>query len=130
MLRDQRILNPALLAGVAAAGHTHLVVVCDAGLPLPRGVQVLDLSLVPGVPRFDQTVAAVRAAMVVESAVVARESRDGQIASTLQRLLSDLRVDLVAHEDFKALTREAHLIVRTGECTPYANVALVAGVPF
>ncbi len=130
MLHDQQILNPRLLAGLAAAGHTDLVVVCDAGLPLPAGVPLVDLSLVPNTPRFGETLAAVRAALVVESAVIAAESRDGAIAETIERLLSGLRVDLLPHEEFKALIRGARLIVRTGECTPYANVALVAGVTF
>lgn len=130
MLRDQPILNPTLLAGLASAGHTDLVVIADAGLPLPPGVPVVDLSLIPNNPRFADTLAAVLNAMVVESAVVAEESRDGKIAETLDRLLADLPVKQLSHEDFKSLTRTAHLIVRTGECTPFANVALVAGVTF
>ena len=36
----------------------------------------------------------------------------------------------VSHEDFKRLTQQARVMVRTGECTPYANVILVAGVTF
>ena len=36
----------------------------------------------------------------------------------------------VSHEDFKRLTQQARVMVRTGECTPYANVILVAGVSF
>lgn len=34
------------------------------------------------------------------------------------------------HQILKSLTRTAHAVIRTGECTPYANVALIAGVPF
>jgi len=30
------------------------------------------------------------------------------------------------HEHFKRLTAQARVMVRTGECTPYANVVLVA----
>lgn len=130
MLRDRRILNPALLAELARAGHTDLVVVADAGLPLPAGVPVVDLSLVPNVPRFADVLAAVLDALVVESAVLAEESRHSPIDETLEPLLADLPVKRLSHEDFKHLTRTAHLIVRTGECTPFANVALVAGVPF
>ena len=36
----------------------------------------------------------------------------------------------VSHEQFKQLTRESEAIVRTGECTPYANVILKSGVVF
>jgi D-ribose pyranase len=36
----------------------------------------------------------------------------------------------VSHDEFKRLTQQARVMVRTGECTPYANVILVAGVTF
>ncbi|POY46153.1 RbsD/FucU domain-containing protein, partial [Avibacterium paragallinarum] len=36
----------------------------------------------------------------------------------------------VFHEEFKALSQESKAIVRSGECTPYANIILVSGVPF
>ena len=36
----------------------------------------------------------------------------------------------VPHDDFKALTTQARAVVRTGEATPYANVALWSGVVF
>ena len=36
----------------------------------------------------------------------------------------------VEHEVFKQRCRAARAIVRTGECTPYANVMLFAGVAF
>jgi D-ribose pyranase len=35
-----------------------------------------------------------------------------------------------SHEDFKAATRAARAIVRSGEFSPYANVILRAGVVF
>lgn len=40
------------------------------------------------------------------------------------------RVTEVPHEEFKCLTRSSEVIVRTGECTPYANVILKSGVIF
>ena len=36
----------------------------------------------------------------------------------------------VPHDEFKKLTRSSAAIVRTGECTPYANVILKSGVVF
>lgn len=36
----------------------------------------------------------------------------------------------VPHEEFKQLTRSSEVVVRTGECTPYANVILKSGVIF
>jgi D-ribose pyranase len=39
-------------------------------------------------------------------------------------------VTKVPHEEFKQLIRSTEAIVRTGECTPYANVILKSGVVF
>lgn len=36
----------------------------------------------------------------------------------------------VKHEEFKKITKESEAIVRTGECSPYANVILKSGVVF
>ena len=36
----------------------------------------------------------------------------------------------VSHEEFKRRSATARAIVRTGECTPYANIMLIAGVSF
>lgn len=36
----------------------------------------------------------------------------------------------MSHEELKARTARARLVVRTGEATPYANVSLRCGVFF
>ncbi|HEY1617444.1 MAG TPA: D-ribose pyranase [Streptosporangiaceae bacterium] len=130
MLRYHALLNPALLAHLAGAGHTDLVVIADAGLPLPPGVPVVDLSLVPGTPSFAGTATAVLAALAVESAVIAAESAGNPAEEQLAALLDGLPVEVVSHARLQELSRQARVIVRTGECTPYANVVLIAGVTF
>lgn len=130
MLRDQAILNPQLLSALSGAGHTQCVVVADPGLPLPPGVRVVDLSLVAGVPSLEQTLRAVVDALAVESAVAASESADSEVGDAIREQLGSVPLSLVSHERFKELLPTAHVIIRTGDCRPYANVALVAGVTF
>ena len=40
------------------------------------------------------------------------------------------KVTEISHEDFKTKTCDSQAVVRTGECTPYANVILKSGVVF
>ena len=47
-MKNANILNPELISAIAAIGHTELFAIADAGLPIPKGVQVVDLSLVAG----------------------------------------------------------------------------------
>ncbi|MFC7546767.1 D-ribose pyranase [Plantactinospora sp. GCM10030261] len=130
MLRDHQILNPALLHALAGLGHTDVLVIADAGLPVPVGVRLIDLSLTPGVPSLSEVTRAVLASLPVERVVVATQSADSPVADALDRLCAGLPVRTVDHSDFKSLTHSARVIIRTGECTPYANLALIAGVTF
>lgn len=126
------LLNGRLTAVLTELGHTDTLVIADAGLPIPPGVERIDLALVPSVRGFLQTLEAVLAELAVESAIMAAEmaDRSPELSRNARRLLGDRPVRVVAHEDFKRLTTSARAVVRTGECTPYANVLLVAGVPF
>lgn len=128
MTRKQGVLNPALAAGLARLGHGHLVVVADYGLPLPREADVVDLTLVHGVPRFTQVLDALLAEIAVEGSLAAAESSGTDVETWLRE--RGLTPDLLPHDDLKALLPQARLVVRTGEATPYANVVLRCGVPF
>jgi D-ribose pyranase len=39
-------------------------------------------------------------------------------------------VAVASHDEFKELSAGAAAVVRTGECTPYHNAVLVAGISF
>jgi D-ribose pyranase len=129
-MRRSGLWHPRLLDLVAGLGHTDLLVIADAGLPVPRGVETVDLVWRWGDPPFLPVVDAVLGELVVERAVFAEEARDPELLAGITRLLGHLPVDRVPHTELKALTAHAKAVVRTGEATPYANVVLTAGVPF
>jgi D-ribose pyranase len=114
---------------IAAAGHGDLVVVADPGLPVPVGVEVVDLVWRRGEPRLLPVLDAVLGELVVERAEVAVELRDPELRQGLVDLLGE-PLATVSHDDLERLTGTARVVVRTGEVTPYANVVLHAGVPF
>jgi D-ribose pyranase len=124
------ILNGQLAGALARLGHTDLLVVCDVGLPIPRGPEVVDLALRLGVPRFEDVLATLLDELVVESAVAADEVgvHNAACHMLLMSRLSPLL--LVPHEELKRTVADARLVVRSGEATPYANVILRCGVPF
>ena len=123
------IINARLAGELARLGHTDLVVVCDAGLPVPPGPAVADLAFRLGVPSFETVLSGLLEEIVVEGATAAEETRENpEVAGVLRGLLPDL--GLVPHHELKRMTANAKLVVRTGEATPYANVILRCGVPF
>jgi D-ribose pyranase len=93
-------------------------------------LEVIDLSLVSGVPSFIQVLDAIRKVLAVESAVMARETRGQAVYGELVPRLKGLSVEELSHEEFKARLSKARGVIRTGETTPYANLGLVAGVTF
>lgn len=126
------ILNSELSYLVATLGHTDLIGVADAGLPIPDGVWRIDLALVPGVPHFVHTVEVLLAEVVIERAVIAKEMarKNPEVYRALKKLLGKTPVDEITHEALKTRVRDARAVVRTGECTPFANVLLRCGVAF
>jgi len=125
------LLNIALSQLVASLGHGDMVVIGDAGLPVPPGVPLIDLALTRGTPSFLDTLSTVLAEMQVEQHVLADElaGHNVVVAAGVGALgLPGGRT--VPHTEFKRLSGSARAVVRTGECTPYANIILVAGVVF
>ncbi|WP_160104975.1 D-ribose pyranase [Pseudomonas izuensis] len=134
-MKKTPLLNVALSRLIASLGHGDTVVIGDAGLPVPPGVELIDLALTQGIPDFIGTLKVVLSEMQVESHVLAREileKRPSALAA-LDELRGEGALgqrDLLSHEQLKVLSRQARAIVRTGECQPYCNIVLVAGVTF
>jgi D-ribose pyranase len=132
-MKKTDLLNSALSRLVATLGHGDMVVITDAGMPAPHGSQteIIDLALTPGVPDFATTVRVLLSEMQVESHVLANETiarNDAWLESEWMGRIGSRQV--VTHEALKQMSHRARAVVRTGECTPYANLILVAGVTF
>lgn len=124
-MKKSGILNAELAQVVAALGHGDLLVIGDAGLPVPAGVRCIDLAVTLGVPGFLDVLDTVLDEMCVETAF--RASEAAEIGAQMDARLTCTRM---THAAFKELSMQAVAVVRTGEATPYANVALRAGVAF
>ena len=126
-------LNRDIARVLAGMGHTDRVVIADCGLPVPDGVECIDVSLTLGVPGFFDVLDSVLADFKVERAVFASESltQNAAVAARMAQLRdAQVIVDDVPHEEFKRLSQQAKAVIRTGECSPYANVILHSGVIF
>jgi D-ribose pyranase len=131
-VRKTGILNQAILNATGSLGHTDQIVICDAGLPIPLGVERIDLAVIRNLPRFLDVLRPIMAEIVVEKIILAEEIRTASpdFAAQIRELAGPIPIAFVSHEQFKSLTRGAKAIVRTGEHTPFANVILQSGVDF
>jgi D-ribose pyranase len=132
MERIPGILNGALARSIVELGHGDLLVICDAGFPVPPRAQLIDLALLPGVPSFVDVLDAVYQRCEVEGILIATELEyaNGLISKHVLETCLDVPIRSESHEDFKKAVATARLVVRTGECTPYANIGLFGGVSF
>ena len=126
------VLNQPISSVIAGLGHTDMLVIADAGLPIPPETRRIDLALTEGIPGFLDTLRVVLGEMKVERAIVADEMLEvsPDVYGKIKELLGDVPIETTTHLMFKEQTRSARAIIRTGEFTPYANVILVAGVVF
>ncbi|KEZ73879.1 MULTISPECIES: D-ribose pyranase [Pseudomonas] len=134
-MKKTPLLNIALSRVIASLGHGDILMIVDAGMPVPAGVELIDLALTRGVPDFISVLDVVLSEMQVESHVLASEMAEVQPPAL--QVIESLNLDdqlgqqrWISHEDLKVLSRKAKAIIRTGECQPYSNVALVSGVVF
>lgn len=126
------VINQPISTVISGMGHLDMLVIADAGLPIPWETNRIDLALKEGVPGFLETLEVVLEELQIESAFLANEvfSVSPQLAEDIQKILNDVPIEKVPHADFKNKTSHAKAVIRTGEFTPYANIILVAGVVF
>lgn len=131
-MKKTALLNRDVSEVIASLGHTDMLVVCDAGFPVPPGVRRIDLAVTANLPPFLETLKTILTELDVERVIIAEETR--QVSPDLFRKIEGLfpgvPLETLPHVEFKKSAREARAAVRTGEFTPYANIILVCGVPY
>lgn len=125
-------LNSEISKVLSDLGHTDTIVIADCGLPVPKCVQKIDLAVRQGLPSFIDVVDEVARHMVIEHVTLAEEIKDSNpaVLKEVDSIMKDIPNDFVTHEQFKTLTENSKVIIRTGEATPYANIILRSGVNF
>jgi len=131
-MKKTGILHSELMKEIAALGHTDLFLIGDAGMPIPKGVTIIDLALCKGVPSFEQVLDAVLLEAEVEYYYMANEICDNnrRLLSYIQAAMPGIDHKKIPHSALKVLSEKCKFAIRTGEFTPYPNLILRAGVAF
>ncbi|BBG60632.1 D-ribose pyranase [Providencia rustigianii] len=134
------LLNSNIASVIAKLGHTDHITLADAGLPIPASAERIDLAVTHGLPDFMSVLRVTTQEMQVEKAILAEEiskinpQMEREILAHLQELEvvqgNHIEVVYCSHENFKQITHGSKAVIRTGECSPYANVILCSGVTF
>lgn len=131
-MKKKGILNAQLSGYTAALGHMDTFMIGDAGMPVPKGVPIIDLALCGGVPTFIQTMDAVLEEAEVEFYTLAEEivEKNPTLLAYIKEKLPNVGSEMIPHTELKKMSANVKFAIRTGEFTPYPNIILRAGVAF
>lgn len=126
------IINRDISAMVARTGHFDRIVVSDAGFPIPAGVECIDLSMGPNLPKVPDVLRMLALELPVEQFWFAEEIKPS-VADRSKELLEIFpKAECIplAHAEFKKLAYGAVGVIRTGDFHAYGNVMVASGVAY
>lgn len=121
------ILNPAINFLLSKVRHTNTLVIADRGFPYWPQIEIIDISLVDGVPRVLEVFKAIQSTFVIGEVVMAEEFRSANDPATVRSFEScfgNIPTVFEPHLQFKQRVPSAIGLIRTGDSTPYANIIL------
>lgn len=127
-------LNSEVSYVIAKLGHYDTLTIGDAGLPIPDGVQRIDLAVKLGLPGFKDVMETVLSEMKIQKATIASEMVEinPELYTYMKARIAQEGAELVLvpHEELKRRSASSKAVIRTGECKAYANVILESNVTF
>jgi D-ribose pyranase len=114
-----RLLNAELSHAIASMGHGDLMIVCDAGFPIPSSAWRIDLAITPDVPDLATVLTPISENLIVE-----RLSYADTLPEYNAPLLAPVKHEAILGE----MAAKAKVIVRTGAFDPWGNILLYSGV--
>lgn len=127
-------LNSEVSYVIAKLGHFDTLTIGDAGLPIPDGVQRIDLAVKLGLPGFRDVLETVLSEMKIQKVTIAVEMVEinPELYEYMKARIAQEGAELVLvpHEELKRQSASSKAVVRTGECKAYANVILESNVTF
>ncbi|GAA2896468.1 D-ribose pyranase [Microbacterium esteraromaticum] len=130
-MKRHGILNAQLSGALATLGHTDLILVVDAGFPIPRDAQRVDLAVAENLPDLRTVIGLIADEVVIEGVVRAEDvtSNNPRLDEWLIQRFPDAEFSTRTHADvLGALAKQAKVIVRTGAFEPWGNIGLFCGV--
>jgi simple sugar transport system permease protein/D-ribose pyranase len=126
-----RLLNAQLSHAIASMGHGDLMIVCDAGFPIPSSAWRIDLAIVPDVPDLETVLAPIAQNLIAERVAYADTlpEHNAPLLAKIRRLFASADFEPVKHEAILSeMAAKAKVIVRTGAFDPWGNILLYSGV--
>lgn len=112
-------------------GHGDLMIVCDAGFPIPTHVTRVDLAVTKDVPDLETVLTVIDEAFIAEKVAYAAEmaANNAPLKEKVHRIFAGAAFVTFPHQEIlSTLAATAKVIVRTGAFDPWGNILLYSGV--
>ena len=135
-MRPNQILHPELAKALATCGHSDIIMVTDAGFPIPAGANRIDLGFYAGYPDVRDILQVLRQEIFVEEVYFAAEVKTHfpSLYKKVQEIYTGSGAVFkgTTHEELcENYAKRAKVIIRSGSLSAWANFALVASTdPF
>ena len=126
-----RILNKKLNTAIADMGHGDILIICDAGFPIPTEEQRIDLAIEKDVPTVEQLLDVISSDFAYERTIISAEMKDYNrpLYDAIERIAFRCPVEAIPYTEFmETMPGKAKYIVRSGAFNPYGNIALVSAI--
>ena len=108
-----------------------MIMISDAGFAIPKGIEVVDISLGENKPMVLEVAAELRKFFSVEKMIIATETKNtnpGFFSAISSSFGDGMEVEMVEHKMLKEICyKKVTGVIRTGDFTAYGNVILVSG---
>ena len=128
-MKETGILNRDIASLLGDCGHTDKLTISDAGLPLPKSINVIDIAIKDNVPTVYEIATEISKHFSVEKLIFATEAFESNPShcNNIIQLFKDAKVEYMPHVDFKKRTYTSKGVIRTGDFIAWANVILISG---
>jgi D-ribose pyranase len=129
-MKEVGIVNRELARLLSEQGHGDLLMVVDAGFAIPKGADVVDISLSENCPMVIDTLKELKKFFSVEKLIFANDTKSvsPSLFNSIRKLFGKgIPVEMVTHPQIKEMSHKVKAVIRTGDFTAYANVILVSG---
>ena len=125
-MKKKGILNRQLAGLVAGLGHTDCVMICDAGFPIPKGIEYVDLAMCEGIPSFIDCLNLLLSEAIFDEITIAQEMEvhNPETFDYIMNLFKAHKRNVIPQTEFLPMAENAKFIIRTGELKPYSNIYL------
>ena len=124
------ILNPHINSLLARVRHNNLLVIADRGFTNFPGVEIVDLSLIDGIPTVLQVFNAIKPNFDICQLMMAEEfllENTKEVQDLYKNAFGNIPISYEPSADMKKRVPKAIGIIRTAETIQYSNMLLFSG---